>query len=143
MRPARHLDLVFQRGFDQQPDQIVVVQQRAAGDDGAGDLDVVQGQDVNQRPRRPFDAGDAFGQMAAHLALGVQHQGHEQFVDEGLGAHGLEVAAGTRQLAQADDVHQQAFAIGGLTAFGQRQESVGLGAEQRLLPQGTIKPQIV
>jgi hypothetical protein len=84
LRAAGDLDLVLQRGLDQQADQVVVLQDRAAGDDRAGDLDLVQRQDVDQGRRRPGGVGQALGQAGADVALGLDHQGHEDRVEQDL-----------------------------------------------------------
>jgi hypothetical protein len=57
LRAAGDLDLVLQRGLDQQADQVVILQDRAAGDDRPGDLDLVQRQDVDQGRRGPGGVG--------------------------------------------------------------------------------------
>ena len=51
--PARDLDLVLDRRLDQQADQVGVLEHRAGGDDRPGDLDLVEGQHVDQGRRAP------------------------------------------------------------------------------------------
>ena len=118
---AGDLDLMLERGLDQQPHQVVVVEQRAAGDDRAGDLDVVQGEDVDQGLGRPIGVRDALGQPPPDGALRVQHQGHEQVVDDPLGSQGVVAVANPAQFAKAHDVHQQTFAVGWLPTLGKIQ----------------------
>ena len=118
------LNLVFKRGFHQQTDQIGVDQEGALGDHRAGDLDVVQRQDVHQGLGRPVRVGDAFGQLAADIAFGLADQRHEHLIDQGARLFVL-ARSRRRVLAQRHDPHEQALSVARFAAPGQGYQVVG------------------
>ena len=121
-RAAGHLDLMLDGGLDQQADQILVVQQGAGGDDGAGDLDVVEGQDIDQGGRRPVHMGQLLGQAAADIPFGLDHQAHEDRIEQilhrwrghDLGAFG--------HVTQFHDRQQQSLPVRGRSTPGQAED---------------------
>jgi hypothetical protein len=105
----------------------VVLQDRAAGDDRAGDLDLVEGQDVDQGGRRPGGVGQALGQAGADVALGLDDQAHEDRVEQDLDLGRRGLALGLAGVAHVHDAGEQALAIVRLAAAGQGQKLRGLG----------------
>ena len=122
MRAASNLDLVLQGGLHEKPDQVVVLQHRAARDDRPGDFDLVQGHDVDQGGGRPFGVGQALGEASPDIALGLDHQGHEDGVQQRLDVRVGRLASGSSRLAKIDDATEQAFAIVGIAATRQRHQ---------------------
>ena len=102
VRPPRHGDLMLQRGLQQDPDQVRVLQQGAGGDDRRRDLDLVQRQHVDQSRRGPIRCGEAFGQQAANIPLGLGGQGQEDFRQGG-----RQGGVRRRGFAQGDHAQQQ------------------------------------
>ena len=118
MRAARDLDLMLDGGLDQHPDQVLVLEQRALGDDRTGDLDLVQRQDVDERRRRPLGLGQTLGQGQADVALHIADDGEE---DVGGGV----VRGAARGLDQIGQTHQEPLAIIGRAASRERQKAIG------------------
>ncbi len=71
------LNLMFDRTVGQKLNQIVVEQQGAGGDHGAGDLNLVGGQHPHQGGGRPFHLGQPLGQDLTDFTLGAAGQGDE------------------------------------------------------------------
>ncbi len=109
---ARHLDLMFDGGLGQQAHQVWILQNGAGRDDRPGDLDVVEGQHIDQGGGRPGGGGQLLGQPPADVALSLHHQAHEDRGEQGLDRrrahHRLRAFAG---VAQVDDGQQQALAV--------------------------------
>ena len=114
---AGDLDLVLDGGLDQDAQQVLIAEQGAGGDDRAGDLDLVEGQHIDQGQRCPVGAGQAFGQGFANVMLGLARQGHEN-----LGQDRRDFGTGRRRVAKGGDPEQQPLAVVGGAAFRESQK---------------------
>jgi hypothetical protein len=126
---ARNLDLVLDGGLDQQADEVVLLEHRTGGDDRPGDLNLVEGQHIDQGGRRPVGGGELLGQAAADVALGLDHQLHEDRGQQVLHGGDLVSRRGFTGVAQVDDGQQQALAVGGRPALGEVQNAVATRGE--------------
>ncbi len=66
--------------LDQEADEVGILQHRARGDHRAGDLDLVERQDIDQRRRRPFGGGELVGESLTDFAFGAGDQPQEDGV---------------------------------------------------------------
>ncbi len=140
VRAPGHLDLVLDGGLDQEADQVAILQHRAGGDDRTGDLDVVQRQHVDQGAGRPGGVGQLFGEPAADFALGLDHQAHEDVVQQRLHRLGVQGARAIGAVAQVGDGEEQPLAVSRRARLGQLQQAVGLGGDvQGVLPTGRVQ----
>ncbi len=113
-------------GLDQEPDQVAVLQGGAAGDDRPGDLDLVQRQDIDQRPGRPARARQLLREAVADLALGLHDQGHEDVVEQSLDRVGVQGADARSAVAQVRDGQKQSFAVPGAAGLRELHQPLGL-----------------
>jgi len=102
---------MLQRGLDQQTDQIMVVKDGTARDDRAGDLDLVQSHDVDQGRRGPIGVRQSLRKAMTYVALGLDDQGHEDRVEQGLDVGMGRLALGAARLAQVDDPGEQTLSV--------------------------------
>jgi len=117
---------MFQGGLDQKADQVMVLQDRAARDDRPGDFDLVERQNVDQGRRSPGGIGQAFGKPLPDVALSLDHQRHEDRVQQPLDIRISRRTDRLTGLAKLDNARQKAFAIAGIPAAGQSQKLSGL-----------------
>ena len=110
--------------FDQEADEVVVAEHRALGDDRTGDLDLVEGQHVDQGRRRPGRVGQLLGQTVADVALRLDHQAHEDRGQEGLDAGGAHRRFGVGRVAQVGDRQEQAFTVSRSPTLGEVEQGV-------------------
>ncbi len=125
-------------GFHQQPDQVAILQHRAGRDDWPGDLDLVQGQDIDQRPRRPVGVRQLVGEAATDFALGLDHQAHEDVVEQRLHRLGVQGAHALGALAQVGDGEQKPLAIPRGASLRQLHQTLGLTRDAQKRPSGKI-----
>ena len=118
VRAAGHLDLMLQTGLDEYGQQVLILEDRASGEDGAGDLDVVERQNIDEGGRRPGGRRQTLGQGFADVVLGLTGEDEED-----VGQDGGQVLAGGRVLvAQGHDAHQQSLPVLKGPAVGEGQQ---------------------
>ncbi len=72
-----NLDLMFNGGLDQNPQQILILQERASGDHRPCNLDFIKRQHRNQCRRCPFCVRQTFRQRQTDIPLGLPGDDHE------------------------------------------------------------------
>ena len=107
VRTARDLDLMFQTGLHEHSQQILILEDRAAREDGTGNLDVVERQDIDEGGGRPGRRREAFGQGLADIVLGLTGQNQK---DVGQDRRQLLTGGGVL-VAQGHHAHQKALPI--------------------------------
>jgi len=84
----------------------MILQKRALGDDGAGDLDFIERQHGDEGGRGPFGGGEAVGQGLSDIAFGLAGDDHEDLAE-----NGRCLGAGRGRVAQGRNAKQQTATI--------------------------------
>jgi hypothetical protein len=113
---------MFQCCLDEDPDEVRILEDGAAGDDRPGDLDVVEGQDVDQRRGRPVGGGDLLGQPETDVELGLEDQVEEDLGQEGLDPRGAKLVR--TAVAEVHQANEQPLAVRHVTALGEGHDLV-------------------
>jgi hypothetical protein len=104
----------------------VILQHLTARDDRAGDLDLVERQDVDQGRRCPGSVSQALRQALANIALGFDDQSHEDRIEQALDIGIGWGTSGLASFAKFNDASEQPFAIARIAAARQCQKLGGL-----------------
>ncbi len=110
---------MLQGGLQQNLDKVVVEEQGASGDDWAGDVDIIDRQDVDQSLRRPGRIGQLARETHAQVMLGVGDDTEKQLVQHLADQGRQSLAGGVELLAKGDEGVEQPGAIGRIAAARQ------------------------